>query len=749
MTTNPSLSRNPLDLNGTAFDPDQYLRRVLKEEALVDLIEHEAEMVQQIKALDSDMQTLVYENYNKFITATDTIRKMKQDFGQMEQEMEKLAKNMVAINEFSTKVTASLDPNRSKIKKLSETHAILKRLQFLYDLPARLQECLDTESYRPAVIAYCKVQTVMEEYRYLTAFKKIYEDCNDIMNNLKKALYQKFRRKSSTTRELAECIELFTMLKEPAEILCQEFLAHAEIRLQDDLAVLDEQLAKWNDPGVRLEAVDVLSFVDMGSNGFLSNVCLVVASYNDMFMCRFENTQADEESNEIARRKLFQFVSNLMERYFHLVRQRVMNETLDSSTCDVYVRALDRFSRRLQALDRLISETDYSRVGSKMVQEAASLRCRQYMEKLNDDFRKTLEEVREMLSVKFTATDSTQKILMIGVQKVHSNLMERVKIALADLKAFVQPEIMFASNKNFYDHFCKVDVRDTMVIGHFREMLSLSESFCKHGGDKLAGSALVFLVLSRHFLDLNQSTISYAMNVTRENFPVEDKNSVASQTISNMMQRAKDTAQKLLNYFVHQEGLSISQMIRKSVETRDWLSTNEPRTVRAVVKRVVEELTVIDQQVGQLFEEGHRKDAGSGSSKRTRPSVIKSQARSANWTNYSPVDTSLLSNIQKLFNERIEIFGDVDFAKVSILTGIVKIGLKTLLECVRLRTFGKFGLQQIQVDAYYLQQYLWRFVSDENLVTALLDEIVSSAVQRCLEPVLMEQSVVEAICDRG
>jgi hypothetical protein len=33
------------------------------------------EMVQEIKSLDSDMQMLVYENYSKFITATDTIRR--------------------------------------------------------------------------------------------------------------------------------------------------------------------------------------------------------------------------------------------------------------------------------------------------------------------------------------------------------------------------------------------------------------------------------------------------------------------------------------------------------------------------------------------------------------------------------------------------------------------------------------------------------------------------------------------------
>ena len=31
---------------------------------------------------------------------------------------------------------------------------------------------------------------------------------------------------------------------------------------------------------------DVLEFVDSGCNGFLSNICLVIASYNDMFMNR-------------------------------------------------------------------------------------------------------------------------------------------------------------------------------------------------------------------------------------------------------------------------------------------------------------------------------------------------------------------------------------------------------------------------------------------------------------------------------
>lgn len=43
-------------------------------------MDHEAEIISNTQTLHSDMQTLVYENYNKFITATDTIKKASQSF---------------------------------------------------------------------------------------------------------------------------------------------------------------------------------------------------------------------------------------------------------------------------------------------------------------------------------------------------------------------------------------------------------------------------------------------------------------------------------------------------------------------------------------------------------------------------------------------------------------------------------------------------------------------------------------------
>jgi hypothetical protein len=42
----------------------------------------------EIKTLDGEMQKLVYDNYNKFITATETIKEMKKDVYSMDSDMD-------------------------------------------------------------------------------------------------------------------------------------------------------------------------------------------------------------------------------------------------------------------------------------------------------------------------------------------------------------------------------------------------------------------------------------------------------------------------------------------------------------------------------------------------------------------------------------------------------------------------------------------------------------------------------------
>ena len=53
-------------------------------------------------------------------------------------------------------------------------------------------------------------------------------------------------------------------------------------------------------------------------------------------------------------------------------------------------------------------------------------------------------------------------------------------------------------------------------------------------------------------------------------------------------------------------------------------------------------------------------------------------------------------NIQRLFCDRIEIYAKIESTKISVTSGIIRIALRSLLEAIRLQTFSKFGLQQIQ-----------------------------------------------------
>ena len=132
-------SGNPLDINNANFDPELFVNRLISEASLSQLMAQEGEIVRQIQGLDSDMQTLVYENYNKFIAATETIRKMRVDFRSMEEEMDQLATSMTSITAFSSNISDKLRVRRQEVARLSSTNTTLQKLQFVLELPQRLK----------------------------------------------------------------------------------------------------------------------------------------------------------------------------------------------------------------------------------------------------------------------------------------------------------------------------------------------------------------------------------------------------------------------------------------------------------------------------------------------------------------------------------------------------------------------------------------------------------------------------------
>ncbi|XP_053133876.1 vacuolar protein sorting-associated protein 51 homolog isoform X2 [Hemicordylus capensis] len=578
----------PTDLNGPHFDPEVFLTKLRKECPLAQLMDCETDMVKQIRALDSDMQTLVYENYNKFISATDTIRKMKNDFKKMEDEMDCLAANMAVITEFSASISSTLQDQHEQITKLSGVHALLRKLQFLFELPARLTKCVELEAYGQAVRYYSKARSILHQYQHMPSFRGIQDDCQKIMAGLAQKLREKFRDGASGAKDLAECVELLLQLGEPAEELCDEFLSHAGCRLEAELEALEAELGAGPPP-----AGDILEFTDRGCNNFVGNTCLVVASYQALFVQREGAAPAGGGIAPMAHAKLVAFVDGLMGRYFALVERRIRLErgVGDNS---LLVRALDRFHRRLQALARLLPASRAAAGGTEIVVRAAQERIRQYLQALRSFYAACLTDVRQALAApRLAGKDSPNLAELLGT--VSAAVLNQIKSVLAYVHLFTAKDITFSNKPYFKGEFCSQGVREGLVVSFIKSICQTARQFCESAGDK-GGSTppALLLLLSRLCLDYETSTISYILTLTDEQFLVQDHSPVTP--VTGLCAEAREAAQKLLNHYVKVQGLVISQMLRKSVETRDWVATIEPRNVRAVMKRVVEDATSIDVQ---------------------------------------------------------------------------------------------------------------------------------------------------------
>ena len=83
----------------------------------------------------------------------------------------------------------------------------------------------------------------------------------------------------------------------------------------------------------------------------------------------------------------------------------------------------------------------------------------------------------------------------------------------------------------------------------------------------------------------------------------------------------------------------------------------------------------------------------------------------------------------------------------GMLTHMVKLTLKTMVEEARTCTFSRDGFQQLHLDCAMLRWVLPACVDDEGAALSLLDELLISCQERTLEPAPLEHSVLERLCD--
>lgn len=588
---------DPYNINSTDFNPDLYLQRVFKEYRLTEIMDREQQIHREIQLLESEMQRLVYDNYNKFISATDTIKKMKTDFQMMEQEMESLVENMSKISVYSGNVSQALHKRAQQVASLNTTSTLLNRLQRVFELPENLRKHKKNGQYGQAVTLFTSAESILSQYSYIACFKDIHNECLAIVDEIKAKLLERFEERHVNVKELSEAVQLLNSLHEPIEKLCAQYLEQAAISLNGDLAVLERQvsLAKGDSspapaglpPELHLlhsTPMDVQQFVDHSCNSFLGNISLIIASYAQLFVSN-GNGQADSTIMEHQQN----FVRVLIEDYFRLVAERIEAEKRNSNNTEICVKALDKTFRRVQALNNLLPQMDLNKKVYEMIHKATEDKAEFYLEDMKVFIVNKLAELRHELIQPFKGSLSAVLV------NLEAAILEKVKYVLWDMRNFVLQDVTFASSRAQYRNFVSEQLIKQNLLGKF---ISFTAETMKTEYCDLSGNPLVQLLLSKLCLDLRHSLVKQLFRMCDDAIEPQASSSRLPTEVQELVCSVDALAEEMLQGFVVRSGDIISSMLRKSVDARNWVSCAEPRNVRAVMKRVVEDLTQLDANIG-------------------------------------------------------------------------------------------------------------------------------------------------------
>ncbi|KAK6540328.1 hypothetical protein TWF694_009132 [Orbilia ellipsospora] len=153
------------ELDGADFNAGKCVERLLETQGLQTLLRVENGLVNDIRGLDGERKSLVYDNYNKLIAATDTIRSMRSNMEPMSPTTTTL---LPAISHIAS-LSASLVENVHAHDEASTAQGKLKRKQdgvrYILNTPDRLKVLIDGGKREEAMREWGVVRGYVEKWK--------------------------------------------------------------------------------------------------------------------------------------------------------------------------------------------------------------------------------------------------------------------------------------------------------------------------------------------------------------------------------------------------------------------------------------------------------------------------------------------------------------------------------------------------------------------------------------------------------
>ncbi|PPQ69693.1 hypothetical protein CVT26_001652 [Gymnopilus dilepis] len=108
----PGNTQDPMDLNSSAFDAKSYYEQLITTSSLPALLKRENELLTEIRQLDSERQSLVYNHHHELIAASDTISAMKTRAESLDGDLDLLRAAFDEISRLTAEVLVEHPPRK-------------------------------------------------------------------------------------------------------------------------------------------------------------------------------------------------------------------------------------------------------------------------------------------------------------------------------------------------------------------------------------------------------------------------------------------------------------------------------------------------------------------------------------------------------------------------------------------------------------------------------------------------------------
>ncbi|KAJ6404108.1 hypothetical protein OIU84_012322 [Salix udensis] len=661
---------------------------LVRKSNLEGLLQKHVEMASEIKNLDTDLQMLVYENYNKFISATDTIKRMKTNIVGMETNMEQLLDKIMTVQSKSDGVNTKLFEKREHIEKLHRTRNLLRKVQFIYDLPSRLGKCIKSEAYADAVRFYIGAMPIFKAYGD-SSFQDCKRASEEAMAMIIKNLQGKLFSDSESIQARAEAAVLLKQLDFPVDSLKAKLFEKLEQSLDglqlthEVIAIVSVESSNLSEQGNNTESVP-----GSAHGALVSEFAEAVRAYQIIF--------PDSE------KQLIKLSQDLITKHFEITSDYIKKWIPIAN----FLGVLRIIWKDVLLIDKVLHEAllpDYS-------SKAFRIAVRQY---IKSTFSHLLHDISDALTNVYIKPKEKleEHPLVVFLEAGKSSVLQGSVNVLLDFRQLLEENLGGLQLSDLIVDWVQEGFQDFFRALHDQFLLLSGKNKSTIQDENSTGG--ITEEIAAYFSGGGGSG-------THENGPAFVPGEICRTFHS--------AGEMLLQHYINMRTQRISILLRKRFTTPNWFKHKEPREVHMFVDLFLQELEAVESEAKQILPHG----------------VLRKHRRSeSNGSSASSLSNSLRDDRNE--SQKVEIFTKTEYTQESVVTTVVKLCLKSLQEFVRLQTFNRSGFQQIQLDVQFLRAALKEIVEDEAAVDFLLDEVIVGASDRCLDPIPLEPPILDKL----